>query len=60
MLQMRALLRVSPNLPPPVRAALDRGDDAVAKAMFDLGLDCPEIKELLDRDECCPREANAA
>lgn len=53
MLQMRELLRAAPNLPPPVREAWSLGDAAVARALFDLGLDCPEIKELLDRDDPC-------
>lgn len=52
MLQMRALLRASPNLPPSVLAVRDLGDEAVARALFELGLDCPEIKELLDRQDC--------
>ena len=52
MLQMRALLNASPNLPPSVRAARDLGDEAVARALYDIGLDCPEIMELLDREDC--------
>jgi hypothetical protein len=60
MLQMRALLRVSPNLPPSVSAVRDQGDEAVARALFELGLDCPEIRELLDRHDCANAEANAA
>ena len=55
MLQMRELLRVAPNLPPPIREAWPKGEAEVARVMFDLGLDCPEIKELLDRDEPCER-----
>jgi hypothetical protein len=53
MLQMRELLRVAPNLPPPIREAWSKGDAAVVRAMSDVGLECPEIKELLDRDEAC-------
>lgn len=60
MLHMRALLRASPNLPPAVHAARDLGDDAVARALFDLGLECPEIKELLDREDCAGVEARSA
>jgi hypothetical protein len=57
MLQMRELLRVAPNLPPPVREAWDRGDAAVARAMIDVGLDCPEIKELLDAEFDCSQRS---
>ncbi|MGZ3422224.1 MAG: hypothetical protein ACXWUG_06125 [Polyangiales bacterium] len=57
---MRALLRVSPNLPPSVIAARDLGDAAVARALYELGLECPEIRELLDRQDCADAEANAA
>jgi hypothetical protein len=53
MLQMRELLRAAPNLPVPVREAFAHGDVAVARALLDLGLECPEVKELLDRDEGC-------
>lgn len=60
MLQMRVLLRASPNLPESVIAARDLGDEAVARALFDIGLDCPEIKELLDRHDCANAEAHAA
>jgi hypothetical protein len=53
MLQMRELLRAAPNLPPPVREAWSLGDAAVARALLELGLDCPEVKELLDSNEPC-------
>ncbi len=53
MLQMRELLRAAPNLPPPVREAFTLGDEAVAHALLDLGLECLEVKELLDRPESC-------
>lgn len=55
MLQMRELLRAAPNLPLPVREAFTRGggDEAIAHALLDLGLECIEVKELLDRPEGC-------
>lgn len=52
MLQMRELLRAAPNLPLPVREAWSRGDEAVARALLEIGLECVEVKELLDRQDC--------
>lgn len=52
MLQMRTLLRASPNLPPSVLSARDLDDLEFARALSEVGLECGEIKELLDRDDC--------
>jgi len=51
-MQMRALWSSSTNLPPSVREARELGDEAVARALIDLGLDCPDVKALLDREDC--------